>query len=261
MRTAAAVAAANSQSAPPPAPQYGSYYGTAPPPPGAGYNFQHSMLQTPSVPSRGIAMASPATAPAGRIMMNMVRAVRCMEIEPDDRLFSQINRPDWIVDTGAGMSMTSDLSKFVSGTYVPRALGETVIIAAGGHLIPVLGEGTVAETIVVHEDSMEMRHNIELHNVLYAPELKVNLLSLTSLNNDGFAANFPPSGAFIYRPGVESFVPLSKAENLFILPSCDFDPAVPRLDKAHFAGVSAYPIEQPETGLSEWKRESEEINT
>jgi hypothetical protein len=177
--------------------------------------------------------------------------------------FHHSNNPYWIVDTGAAASMTGDITKFITGSMRPIPAGDIIISSAGGHEIPVLCEGHVVETIQIRNGAEKILCNIVLYNVLYAPTLEHNLLSLSFLNEDGYAANFLKSGAYIYRPGMDMSVSLQHEDNLFLLPTHVFTPQVPRLEDVRFTGVNGLPtgicLEETPSGSSEWKRDDNEF--
>jgi len=87
----------------------------------------------------------------------------------------------WIMDSGATSNCTSDVSVFTS-------LSEDVpfnkIRVANGKFAKVCGIGNVT-LLVVDSKQRNRKVTIHLKNVLYIPELPVNLISTRSLWNDG----------------------------------------------------------------------------
>jgi hypothetical protein len=59
---------------------------------------------------------------------------------------TEAKEEDWLVDSGAGESMTSDFSKFVPETYEEYPPGQVTITGVGG-TVDALGRGDVIETI------------------------------------------------------------------------------------------------------------------
>jgi len=214
-------------------------------------------------------MSGPTVGPTvpGRVLMNMVRIVSSVsnaDLPPPS--FPLMQRPWWIVDTGAASSMTNDLSKFVEGTYVPVDPGLYDVVGVGGHLTA-LGVGTVAETITIEGPDGSLRElNITLKNVLYVPDLQFNLLSISALNSDGYGATFLPGKACIYHPDHDISVPLLEMTDLFVLPTLGFVGSAPLVTDVPHTGeytvhqgaiVPAAPVIDSES--VQWKRDGLQI--
>jgi hypothetical protein len=93
----------------------------------------------------------------------------------------------WIMDSGATSHCTSDISVFTS---LSKNVPFNKIRVANGKYAKVVGIGTVTLRII---DSQHRKRSITIHmkNVLYIPELPVNLISTRSLWNDaGISSTF-----------------------------------------------------------------------
>jgi transposase InsO family protein len=112
----------------------------------------------------------------------------------------------WIVDSGATSHCTSDISTF---TTLSRDVPFNQIRVANGKSVKVAGVGDVLLHLV---DSKDPERNIKLilKNVLYIPDIPVNLISTRALWNDGgikstFAGNctltFKNGGAVSFDTG------------------------------------------------------------
>lgn len=83
---------------------------------------------------------------------------------------------NWILDSGASSHMCSNKSHF---KYIKKSKKSRGITIADGSSIPIRGVGTV-ELIFGNESG---KKSLTLENVLYAPDLKMNLLSIRNLTN------------------------------------------------------------------------------
>jgi hypothetical protein len=101
---------------------------------------------------------------------------------------TEAKEEDWLVDSGAGESMTSDFSKFVPATYEEYLPGQVTITGVGG-TVDALGRGDVIETINLEtipknaSDGDQHPANILIKNVLYVPSLPHSLLSVSSFTS------------------------------------------------------------------------------
>lgn len=92
--------------------------------------------------------------------------------------------PVWTVDSGCTRHVTSNPKWFEK--LIPSA-GKSITVG-GNHQIPIKGTGDVKMTI---KDTKGKEREISLANVLYAPQLKFNLLSVRQAVEDDFKINFP----------------------------------------------------------------------
>ena len=178
---------------------------------------------------------------------------------PAPATFSYDNCPDWVVDTGAASSFTHDFSKFIEYTALNE--GERSAIGGGGHIMPALGVGTVAETLSIRcTDGVYRTQNVKFFNVLYVPDLHLNLLSLTEINKDGWAADFPDGYPRLYCPASGIYIPLQPVNELFHLQPLEFSPSAPVLDTQCLTGALVNTKEQMAivpahaSAAAQWKR-------
>lgn len=94
----------------------------------------------------------------------------------------------FIVDSGASISMAHDRALF---DFIKRAAGNITI--ANGRQIPIIGRGDI--TLSVSTETTPT--TLKLHNVAYAPDLHVNLISVNELNRAGHTIIFENSSCKI----------------------------------------------------------------
>uniref|UniRef100_H3GXI1 Retrovirus-related Pol polyprotein from transposon TNT 1-94-like beta-barrel domain-containing protein n=1 Tax=Phytophthora ramorum TaxID=164328 RepID=H3GXI1_PHYRM len=92
--------------------------------------------------------------------------------------------PSWTIDSGCTRHVTSNREWFV--TLKPTA-GKSITVG-GNHQIPIAGTGDVKLSI---KDTKGRDRVITLINVLYAPDLKFNLLSVRQAVETDYKINFP----------------------------------------------------------------------
>jgi hypothetical protein len=99
-------------------------------------------------------------------------------------------KDDWIVDSGASSHLCNDRSKF--GRFWESQI-KTIGLANGEECI-VGGEGLVLlETLDLDGKTVKLK----LSNVIYVPDLKMNLLSVGKLVDKGVAVTFDGSGCIL----------------------------------------------------------------
>jgi hypothetical protein len=99
----------------------------------------------------------------------------------------------WIVDSGASCHMTRIWRVFID--FTKTGPGQQVV-----------NEGCMAR--VVHEVGsvrfqLEFGGLLELDGVLFVPRLRVNLFSISTLDDVGYCVLFKRENVFIYRKGVD----------------------------------------------------------
>jgi hypothetical protein len=90
----------------------------------------------------------------------------------------------WTVDSGSTRHVAYQKDWFA--TFEKRE-GHNITVG-GKHKIPIVGAGTVK--MKVYDDDRQQHKVIELRDVLYAPELKFNLFSVTKAVKDAFVVMF-----------------------------------------------------------------------
>src|SRR2546423_782958 len=115
-----------------------------------------------------------------------IRAWTAYTQAPKDK--AQIGRDLWYLDSAATAHMTHLRDAFVS--Y--KGYKDNITIADGTQ-IPVLGRGDVQ--IQVNNEV------VQIHDVLYAPKLAGNLVSVGQLADRGISCNFTAAGAHLSRNG------------------------------------------------------------
>ena len=104
----------------------------------------------------------------------------------------------WIMDSGATSNCTSDISIFTS---ISRDVPFNKIRVANGKYAKVAGIGNVTLHLI---DSKHTKRSITLHlkDVLYIPEIPVNLISTRSLwNNNGIKTEFTDICKLTFKDG------------------------------------------------------------
>jgi hypothetical protein len=97
----------------------------------------------------------------------------------------------FIVDSGASVHATGDLTLF---SYLEETTSNKKLCMANGSIVDVTGRGTV-------------RHqNITLHDVLLAPGLAVNIVSVSKLGELDYTVEFRRTGCFIWDAGTGDLV-------------------------------------------------------
>ena len=81
--------------------------------------------------------------------------------------FTTTNYITWIIDSGASDHMCAHKSLFSNLTLLPKSINVSL---PTGHNI-----------FITHVGSVPITHDIILHNVLYVPDFKLNLLSVPRL--------------------------------------------------------------------------------
>ena len=101
---------------------------------------------------------------------------------------------DWCLDSGASCHFCNDSSKFVS----MRKCNVSVSTAKKGESIQAIGIGNCKITTQTANGELV---NLILHDVLYVPDARRNLLSVSKLSQDRFQVVLPADNS-IFRPGI-----------------------------------------------------------
>ncbi|KAG2983218.1 hypothetical protein PC120_g24491 [Phytophthora cactorum] len=116
-------------------------------------------------------------------------AITTLDLSPDSDIVglsaeeSKLD-PVWTVDSGCTRHVTSNSQWFEKLTPT----GGRSITVGGNHQIPIKGSGDVKLKV---KDNKGKEQVIALSNVLYAPELKYNLLSVRQAVENDFKITFP----------------------------------------------------------------------
>ena len=81
-----------------------------------------------------------------------------------------VGNKDWVVDSGATRHICGDKNSFFE--YTPENEGDEVIYLGDSHSTPVLGKGKILFKLTFGK-------TLSLSNVLYVPEIRYNLISLS----------------------------------------------------------------------------------
>ena len=129
---------------------------------------------------------------------------------------------DWCLDSGASCHFCNDSSKFVS----MRKCNVSVSTAKKGESIQAIGIGNCKITTQTANGELV---NLILHDVLYVPDARRNLLSVSKLSQDRFQVVLPADNS-IFRPGiyncrkskssVEQSIPIIPVGTLFHVQTC-----------------------------------------
>jgi hypothetical protein len=129
---------------------------------------------------------------------------------------------DWCLDSGASCHFCNDSSKFVS----MRKCNVSVSTAKKGESILAIGVGNCKITTQTANGELV---NLILHDVLYVPDARRNLLSVSKLSQDRFQVVLPADNS-IFRPGiyncrkskssVEQSIPIIPVGTLFHVQTC-----------------------------------------
>lgn len=102
----------------------------------------------------------------------------------------------WFLDSGCSNHLTHDKSNFQSYSDIAHGSRTSVEVGNGDKAL-VMGKGTVHLSILVNSASKAC----ELYNVLYAPDLDYNLVSISSLDKKGFTTTFSNARCRIEHDG------------------------------------------------------------
>jgi hypothetical protein len=106
-----------------------------------------------------------------------------------------IDEPTWIFDSGASHYMCNDRGLFTK--FAPKQQTARVANSAS---MAIQGTGTVALTWEAPNGTVR---EVALFEVLYIPELYTNLLAYEALAKKGVQATLAPTGATIWKDGIE----------------------------------------------------------
>ena len=92
----------------------------------------------------------------------------------------------WLLDSGASVHVTNDISDFIS--YKPVE-SQTIRTAKKGKLLSVQGVGTVLINHTLEIDGVKQQKNTRLYPVYYVPDLDTRLMSLGEILKKGNRVN------------------------------------------------------------------------
>ena len=144
--------------------------------------------------------------------------VHTATLPTEDRDFSL----DWCLDSGASCHFCNDSTKFMS----MKKCNISVSTAKKGEVLQATGIGNCQITVMTSSGELT---KLVLHDVLYVPESRRNLLSTSKLSQDRFQVVFPAKDS-IFSPGiyncrkhkssVEHSIPIAHVGNLFHVHTC-----------------------------------------
>ncbi|KAI9038474.1 uncharacterized protein KD926_010786 [Aspergillus affinis] len=103
-----------------------------------------------------------------------------------------LRKDDWIIDSGATCHLTSDENNFIEGSMKPL---RKAIRTATGHVAHSTLSGDV-EITLQHPDRQQ---KLILADVLYLPDIKINLFGTIKFNRRGLGINLLPNEIIISR--------------------------------------------------------------
>ena len=169
--------------------------------------------------------------------------IECCNDEPTQALYSHGNpyATPWCLDSGATSHLCSNEAMFTSSKTVDSGLR-----LASSAVTPVAAIGNVKITTNVGKHSKR----IELRNVLYVPELRTNLLSVSKLVDKGNHVTFTKEGATVHDGQNNVRLQAKRVGNLFYL-SQDIEEA-----------NTAAPLSSaaPSSTIGEWHRRLGHLN-
>ena len=140
---------------------------------------------------------------------------------------------DWCLDSGASCHFCNDSSKFVS----MKKCNVSISTAKKGETIQAIGIGNCQITTQTANGELV---NLILHDTLYVPDARRNLLSVSKLAQDRFQVVLPADNS-LFRPGiyncrkmkssVEHSIPIIPVGSLFHVQTCA-DAEIKRHDRA-----------------------------
>ena len=140
---------------------------------------------------------------------------------------------DWCLDSGASCHFCNDSTKFMS----MRKCNISISTAKKGESLQAIGMGNCQITILTASGELS---RLVLHDVLYVPDARRNLLSVSKLAQDRFQTVLPANDS-IFCPGIyncrknkssaEHSIPIVQVGNLFHVHTCA-DAEIKRHDRA-----------------------------
>lgn len=115
---------------------------------------------------------------------------------------------DWLIDSGATKHMTDTQNKFISVTE----LGLGHFVKQGDYVRAIRGISSVRFKLFFGKI-------LDLHGVLFVPELRTSLISISALEKEGFGVLFKRGHVFLFHIGdIDGSILLgSQKEGLYTL--------------------------------------------
>lgn len=115
---------------------------------------------------------------------NMIRTVSDKDDDREEFLFTIAEAiSGWLLDSGATSHSASDIELF---SVIDRSYRERIKVA-NGQLVDAVGRGTIEMKLLNKSGKIT---NVKMENVLYAPDLKGNFISVGKLAKSGFTVTF-----------------------------------------------------------------------
>ncbi|KRX69779.1 Retrovirus-related Pol polyprotein from transposon TNT 1-94 [Trichinella sp. T6] len=119
----------------------------------------------------------------------------------------------WCLDSGASSHMCSNKEMFLSMKNMKRTLS-----LANNKSTEIMGTGT-ANLEIPGSDGMR---SVKLHNTLYVPDLRSNLLSVAKITEKGFQVIFQENSAIIANQNLGTIMVAHKEDGLYYVESPTF---------------------------------------
>ena len=121
---------------------------------------------------------------------------------------SQLQRSEWIVDSGASCHVCNNRGLFVVFENLEKPVD---IILGDGHALNAVGRGTVILTL----KSGELERRCKLHDILYVPKFSYNLLSVSKAVERGISFTFNDQACIIRDTKQRFVVAATKVGSLY----------------------------------------------
>jgi len=116
----------------------------------------------------------------------------------------------WCLDSGATSHMCNDKQKF----EVIDKDEQSRVYTAAEHYVKSIGKGNASLNLKINQRENKI---IKLENVLYVPELRNNLLSVSTITKRGYDVIFNENRAFIKRKNGSTILTATKRDELYIV--------------------------------------------
>jgi len=116
----------------------------------------------------------------------------------------------WCLDSGATRHMCNSKTRF----SLMYGNSSTDVYTAADQCIKSCGEGTVKINARINKNCSNL---VELKNVIYVPELRNNLLSVSAITDKGYVVRFGQRGASMKRADGSTALTATKRGQLYII--------------------------------------------
>ncbi|KOC63584.1 Copia protein [Habropoda laboriosa] len=119
-------------------------------------------------------------------------------------------RDIWCLDSGATRHMCSSRNKF----SVLERDASTNVYTAADQCVKSRGEGKINLSV---KANLKDTNTVKLSNVIYVPELRNNLLSVSAITDKGYHVKFGPKGACVKRANGTTALTATKKGQLYLV--------------------------------------------